>query len=99
MENYARQAILLTYLAQVRQRRTLCLSFLPYFAAIMPHILLIKSRGETIWLFRVAAITGTARAAALFGLGTNTGVWLRACGNWRVNTLSISLRSLVGERN
>lgn len=76
-------ALALTYLAQVRQRRTSAPLFPLKNAHITRHILLIRLRAKYGMLFRETVITGTVLNAVLAERSRNMGALLKGVGIWR----------------
>jgi len=80
----------LTYLAQVRQRRTSALLFPLKNAHTMRHILRIKLRAKYGMLYRETATTGIVHVAVLAERNRNMGALLKGVGIWR-NMVAFSL--------
>lgn len=80
----------LTYLAQVRQRRTSALLFPLKNADITRHTSLIKLRAKYGVSCKATAITGIVHAAVLAERSRNMGALLKGVGIWR-NMVGFSL--------
>lgn len=85
-----KRALALTYLAQVRQRRTSALLFPLQNATITPHILRMKLRAKYGMWYREIATIGIVHAAALAERDRNMGALLKGAGIWR-NMVAFSL--------
>lgn len=84
------QSLFLTYLAQVRQRRTSALIFPLKNAHITPLILRMKLRAKYGMWHREIVTIGIVHAAVLAERNRNTGALLKGAGIWR-NMVAFSL--------
>lgn len=99
MEIHAQIALALTYLAQVRQRRTLCSNLSLKSVRTMRHTLLTKLTEKYGALFKETAIIGIVLSAELEEPNRSTEELLRVLEKWRSMDEYASSQSHARERD